>query len=700
MVKKSIEQRKVVQAFEALALREDASYDPGLVQFRRAMQNAERVLNHHRSSAEAVGIIEELNAKWPYHGKEVTLSGRIYLNDADADMNIDDYLPDAWGEKKMDEWGTFYEVEDALLVSMGLDEIEGRSKKSKGSTISFVYGFDAEDDEATFIVRPNDISHVDYPYPTYEACEAHLRHEYPELFAEINRLVRPSTYDFNRLGEVLQHLIGTFPELCSDSTLGGWAAVYINRRVKFDRESPYGFVIQGEMAVTDEDGDDEIYTLEEPFAFDATIGSIAFAETYHEGADEEFTPSVHYLVFLPSGITSSQEYVESRATIPVSSIISLESRRPVISVAEQLRTARLEKVRPMLAQLGMVRLADMSVDIENEPYEEVEEEVTNEALWRDLEVRFAAVVERVLEVRNTKFRSLEAAQVVADTIMQEMNALLHENNVLYTSALYVSGAGVGVPMVKTERTATETGQQISFSVDGDMHNPVRAVDVFGTFRSLYATVEQEDEESFVPLIYTMMGHKEDVGAIPMLAFESFPLVAATIGQIGMVRMDGTATLEIAGLERIRRKDAALRELASIHGARREKEVIGRLSQAIKQELADSMVSLRDLGIVKDVEDIMLTSRHTNEVSAALKALLGDGRQLIISGEAVSVDGEPKELSRAITACIDVVNMISHRAQDTPALVVKEFHTALTPEALQNEPPLMYMPLKNITELKY
>lgn len=687
--------------FERLALRANKRYDPGVVQFLRAMRRAESVLRAAESDTEATGLIEELNAKWPFHAQDVVLSGRIYLNENDENLEIDEYIPEAWGSKKYDRWGTFYEVEEVTLVSMGVGEVSGDSDPAQ-SSICFVFGFSEDDDEPTFSARQDDIYKSEYPYPTYEACKAHLEHEYPALFGEINRLIRPATQNFNRLNSVLQQIVNDHPEICEDPILGNWAAVYINRRIKFDKDSPYGFVIQGEISLPDEDGDDVIYEVSEPFAFDARITSIAFAQVYKGDSDDQATNVLCYMLTLPSGISTAGEYADSQAIVRAESVLSIEPRRPIVSLRDQLESGRLEAIKSAIAQTGMLRLAEIpleSIDNFGDQDAENDAEPTIQESWRELETRFGAMIDKLKQLRRQTFRNRESALEAAATLATEMNGSLNAIDVLYQTAFYARGTGVGIPSVRTTRQVEDGEERLIIQVDSNTKTPSRAMDVFGTFLALEPTVEELDEESFKPLILGMFGYQQEAPPFRMLEFESVPLVAATVSQVSMVRMDDTATVTVAGLDRIRRRDRVMKDLAKRDGIRSEKIAIARLYEAIKSEHPHEVVALRDLSLLRRFDSILRTTSRPNEVASALNAILGDGRQLLIAGQAIDREGNIHETDTTVVTCLNVALEIPNFGNAVPALIVKPYGPTLASQ-LDAAVPILYFPLRSISSLRY
>ncbi len=706
MARKSThEQRQsYTQSFEVMAIHEDKQYDPGLVQFRRAMANAERALHKDKEGIEAEGIIAELNANWPFHGQEVTLSGKIYLSDEDADLHLEEFIPDSWGTKRIDNWGTFYEVEDARLASMGVAEITGPTKASPETSVSYVYGFDIGDDEPSFIVRPGDIYKAEYPYPTYEACEAHLRHEYPELFAEINRRIRPSTYDFNRLNDTLQLLVEKYPAICMDASLGVWTSMYINRRVKFDSDSPYGFVVNGEMSVPDEDGDVETYLVDEPFGFDARIQGVAFARTANDDPNIAAEGVVEYMLILPSGIMASKEYPAAQAIVPVSSVVSIEPRRPIVSLVEQLRQAALEKVRPELARLGLSKIsasaieyAELSEDTE-EP--ELVEPISETIRLEEYEGRFATIKSRLKEIRGQRFEDIEEAELAVNALTKEMAALLAVDERIYSVLLEVYGNGVQLPTFNKGRAVGENGQQLVLSVDENLTNPSRATEVRGTYRGIKGTIEQGSDETYLPVIYMYMGYKQDEPLIPMMQFESVPIVSVTVEQSCVVRMDDTSAIKIVALERFRQRQAAMERLAALQNARHEQKVINRLSRAMSQEIPYDMIALGKMNYLRSLDHLIRTTKHPHEVFEAVKALIGDSRQVKVSGTVFSASGEHSIVDEEVMYCLDVVRSIPNNTADIPALVVRASDNVSPLANPSQQSPFLYMPIRDITQFHY
>jgi hypothetical protein len=683
--------------FDVLAMREDVHYDPGLDSFRRAMQSAERIIREDPESIEAIGIVEELNARWPFHAQEITVSGKLYL--AGDQEGIEEFIGDDWGPRKLDQWGDFYEVEDKTIISLGLIEAGVTADADSASSIVFAYGFDVEDDDPTFIARLQDVHKAEYPFSTYEASVAHLKHEYPAIFDDINRLVRPKTYDFNKLNNTLMYLIETYPSICSDTKLGAWVSMYLGRRVRFDQYSTYAFTVKGEMSLPDDDGDDETFIIDEPYLFDARILSIGFAELERLGNTSE--PIACYLLALPSGITSAGEYLASQAIVPVGSVVDLESRRPKLSVMDQIRTAQRDKIRAGIARTGLVRLADQLSDDSglNEEEEGVEAiPPTQIERWTDLQVRFASVITIVREARNVHYPTEESALVAAEELVGQINRLLHESESLYQTLLYVYGEGVQVPLVTTTTTPDQNGYTVTVHVNAEIQTPPISYETIGACESVCASGEQVDDYDFIPAVHMVLHKGHDYKKITMLTFETQPLASTSVTQSALVRLDGTSSIEVQGLNIIQRKKEILsnyNRLARERGTSEEAIVLNRLHEAIYREGQSESIPLKKINILHDVQQVMMKTSDIDSMAEALNMVIGSGRMLIISGDFLDKTGNKSSGSNCVVLCVNVAHTLPHSEERIPALVVTPTDVADTGSST-----IHYVPLNSITKMQF
>ena len=74
-----VQQNKEAKAFEAFALHTDKHYDPGIAEFHRAAVRAEQLLRDSEITVDAEELLDELNLKWPFHGQDITVAGRLYV---------------------------------------------------------------------------------------------------------------------------------------------------------------------------------------------------------------------------------------------------------------------------------------------------------------------------------------------------------------------------------------------------------------------------------------------------------------------------------------------------------------------------------------------------------------------------------------------------------------------------------------------
>ena len=695
-----VQQNKEAKAFEAFALHTDKHYDPGIAEFHRAAVRAEQLLRDSEMDADtAEGLLDELNLKWPFHGQDITVAGRLYVC-GDIE-HIEEYILEALGTRKLDKWGEYFEVEDTTLVSMGVIDASATGDDSSEPSIVYAYGLDEEDAEPTFIARLSDIHKAEYPYSTYEGCVARLKYEYPAIYADIMRLITPNVYDMNKLNNSLHYLVQTYPEICQDDRLGTWVSVFITRRANFDKHTTYTFTMEGEMMLPDDNGDETVYSIVEPYTFDAKIMSIGFGTIEREGEGDEAVAS--YLLALPSGIKSGSEHLDSQAILPVNSVITIEPRRPVLSVREQLERAQLDKVRPALAHAGLVKLADTEMPALNhdDEGEETEVPITKRERWTMLQTQLEDMISKVKQARSRNYPAAEAAQIMAQHLVNEFYTALGDfSDTLYKTLIEVGGRGVSVPSVKLDRARTESEDIITVRTDLDgMRNPGISHEVRGTLITLAASVQKLEDDTYKPAVFMSIEIGNLTRNIDIIAFEELPLAKMFTSQAALVNLDGTATVEVSGLKHANRREEILREFHKMCRAKqatREFVAIRALDKAIHRELDSMSIPLENIALLGNLHDVMRSTEHVDDVAHALNAIIGGGRMLVLNGNFIDKDGQVIVAENYVTFCVDVVHTLPFSDERMPSLVVMP--TGMPTGT--SETPMHYVPLHSITALHY
>ena len=626
------------------------------------------------------------------------MAGRLYVC-GDIE-HIEEYILEALGTRKLDHWSEYFEVEDTTLVSMGVIDASATGDDSSEASIVYAYGLDEEDAEPTIIARLGDIHRAEYPYSTYEGCVAHLKYEYPAIYTDIVRLITPNVYDMNKLNNTLHYLVQTYPEICEDDRLGTWVSVFITRRANFDKHTTYTFMMEGEMMFPDDDGDETVYSIVEPYTFDAKIMSIGFGTIERDGETDEAVAS--YLLALPSGIKSGSEYLDSQAILPVNSVITVEPRRPVLSVREQLERAQLDKVRPALARAGLMKLADVEMSA---PYQDEEDKkevpITKRERWTMLQAQLEDVISKVKKARSRDYSGIEAAHITAQHLVNEFYASLGDlSDTLHRTLIEVGGRGVSVPLVKLDRTRTESEDIITVRADLDgLRNPGISYEVRGTLITLAASVQELDDDTYKPAVFMSLDMGNLTRNIDIVAVEELPLAKMLTSQAALVNLDGTATVEVSGLKYANRREEILREFHQMCRAKqatREFVAIRAPDKAIHRELDSMSIPLDNIALLGNLHDVMRSTEHVDDVAHALNAIMGGGRMLIVNGNFIDKDGQVLEAKDYMTFCVDVVHTLPFSDERLPSLVVMP--TGMPTGT--SEVPMHYVPLHSITALQY
>lgn len=690
--------RRPIDDFDKIAMKADERYDPGLMVFRRAMHQAAEILRDNPNDTDlAEHTLDELNEQWPYHEQKVVISGKLYVSCPEDDFDEGD-IPQSWGSKKLDEWGVYYEVADQELYSFGVVDASRDSEATGVTTIVYAYGIDLEDESPVLIAREQDLTHAEYPYCTREAVEARLQLEFPEIYSFINKHIRPYTYDFTRLNDVMKLLVETFPELCTNNHLGSWASSYINTRVMFDKRFSYGFVVNGPIALANSEGKEETYRLKDPFGFEASIVSVAFGK---EEKRDVTTAHAMYFVELPLGITSREEAMSCLGVIPAQSVLSIDSRRPIRSVAEQLHEARLEALRPRVLASAKL-LLDLEDDISPEAdntEDGVESVMTSRESWEDMESRFKDAVTIVRNLEKNTFFSEEAANEAAAQCLNELAVLLYQNEKISSTMFHVAGHGVSLPKVKVHQTTKEDGVLYMVEVGSSMQQATNAHEIRGTFVSLGTSVTECDDEVYTASVFAIFGYGQERSTTPLLAVENIVSVVAAISQGCVVRLDGSASILPVRLEELRESSDALRAFFAMPGMRKEQHQIARLNAALHAELETDVIKLEKLKILRDIARSIEHPQKGAAVTDALRALLRS-RTLVIAGEFIDMEMDAVYAENKLGYCIDIVEYLPGNNEKAPALVVRLQDNKLLLLDTNDRHCLRYVPLNKIRSFKY
>jgi hypothetical protein len=202
-------------------------------------------------SSLASSVEQELNENWGYHEEVATVSGRVYL----ADPELEDIVPEGWGESNVDEGGrVFYYLDNVSLKSHGVEAIpDFADDDEQVSGVRMGYIFSIVDDafeRPIFTAYIGELSKHFYAYPTVEESAARLDRQWPEELEVVNLLLKPKKE--KALAERIAMTARQLQEcLQASEEFRDLMTIYINGRLSLDENLPYIATVKDRISYFD-----------------------------------------------------------------------------------------------------------------------------------------------------------------------------------------------------------------------------------------------------------------------------------------------------------------------------------------------------------------------------------------------------------------------------------------------------------------
>ena len=694
-------QIQISDEFNRLAANADGEYDVGLANFYQQVRSAEAEIAAGADHERIEELIENINSVWPYFGQELSVSGKIYINDNETkesphldDGSPPDFVPSTWGSLRKDSWGYYCVVENAVIISDGFEYV-GSNELDQEGYIAHAYTLEHSLDRKLFFARQHEQTGLVFPHPTLEGVTAQLETKFPALYSDVNKWVKPYTHNFNRLTKQLTFLVQKYPEICHDEQLATWLSLYLTNRVRFDSTTPYGITVRGAIEVVSESdaGDPDIYDLADPYSFDARIKAIGFSQP------DEMTDYVgnhaYYLVSIPSGISEREECESSIAYIPTTSILEITPRRPVVSVAEQLKTARLHLAEQSLGE-SAIRLN--ALKIEGDPG--VVARIAQERALQNYETSIQKFCSDMETMRAMEFATKETAYSIALTQAQKLTNIIRTHGSTVSPKFIVSGLGVQVPNISVQSESNDSSVCATIQSEAQLIRPSISIDIVGNIEDVLAGVDEKENGTYRPFVSLQLRLIDESHGIPLVRHPSGkPLAAAKITKSAIVYADNTTKIEVELLHTIRARNEAIDAVSRLKGAQKEKKLVSELREEISQEKEKELVSLNKLSLFSRLETLLASTKHQVILLDAIKGLICDERQVQVTGQAIDDSGKSLELKNHYVFSIDIL-MSTPSLPEVPCIAIRTFDNKSRYSSVSDQSPIIYLPLRNIKEFKF
>jgi len=524
--------------------------DPGIRLFDARMSETESFINE-KGGMYAPGFhsaLDGLNDEWRYHDDVATVTGRVYLADAD----IREAVPDSWPDPGVDPNGNLFYILDAVeLRSRGIvsaPQPSGTDESASPHSIKLGYGFSEPRDDLPdyqYVVYPGEAFQHVYSTPSIEAIDLRLHRDWPEAMKLVDHLILDREREVFRLPKrllVLTRRLQAELEASDDFRL--WLGEYIDARLAFDKNWPLAITLKGPVTFVDEDEDHLHIDIEQPHTEYCFEPAIAFVKKTHDDG----TTAVHAAMVAEFSHPMDEDYTDT-VIMPVTSIHTLRSTRRTLSLVEIALAKRF--------------IPDDSVEsFEAVPIPE-ESEISytpGEALppvKRQQIIRYEinTAIKEIRKARRNRFNDAEAAELASESLAAALNQKLEELQA-HTVVLRLEGGGLCMPNAGI--MIQDTQMQIQLSGEMPYQAPDASLEIFGYYNGLYSGVEEvtgEDDETYYrplpQMIFKLNQHPIRMAHAPV------SLITGDISKMALGRLDGTTIINPAQLQMVETAHSAL-----------------------------------------------------------------------------------------------------------------------------------------------
>lgn len=572
--------------FQDLVASDDEDYDRGIEIFESALANAERMLNENGGidSIMYEDTVEQLNQSWQHFEQPVTVTGRVY---ASGESSVD-LAPESWGEGNEDQIGTYFIVDSAELISLGIVDISDGQQEggvNASTLVRFAYGLnpsDLESNDVMFFAFPQDLLAAKYEYPTLEGIHSKLHHRWPKEMRAVDMLIIPGERDYDRLIRQLHQVaIRTKEAIDSSEQFHEWLTRYLYDRIEFDQHSQYCVTCFGPAWY--QGGDDEWM----PFEFTSPrVQSVFPAGLSLSKYETGIVPSIYFL--RPAASQDPESFTE-QFSVPITSIISMSSTRPTRSLFESINNPEGDEIEVTAAG----RLPE---EVDGSWRDDIFAEEVPPLREIDQLIRLDDAIKQIRNLvdmaRRTRYESEEAAVRESRILAEAISGILSEAEIgTREHLLRVEGEGVALPQADIKYGEGYFRAEIAHG--GELQPPKIDEDIQGHFDGVNIAVMQyfdKEKNEVFHLVHPQLAILvKDLRT--NLAGNNYPLMPIVTLKKGLVNLDGSAEITIPRLQQLRHQQEVLARLSLGHRNERVLKDVTRLVEAFEHETADGWTDL-------------------------------------------------------------------------------------------------------------
>jgi len=618
------------------------NFDPGLDAFNTKLGYITGQLNDWggRQSPSYNGIIAQLNDEWENLDQTAKLTGRLYM----FDTGIVELVDETWDGPHRDARGTYFVVDGAELVSLGI--VDGLAnqppEQSEDGSLSFPiqlgYGFSTEESDSDypmFYALPEDILRAEYDEPTYDAIESRLHYRWPKLLRFIDKHLKAADDDPMKTLEALRKITRRAESDCIDSAeLRDWLLKYLRNNTEFDQDNSYRVTLQGDgLMMPIQQGNGEVGDVKNFTADQAVTRNLrldAIGSRFYEGEDGRVCFEFG-LVFDEPTSRNIDEGVASKIMLPLKSILDMRSTRPVSSLWDLVTDSQQESEKE--GAVSEDKEEDDKVEFVKPETEYIHRRILEEQRLEKYQALIKDVIKRVKAARTLRYRDPKEALAESSRLSHQLAEEFLQLDLKQTDLLRVAGGA-------RKAAADLTTAPGKFHLDVDMENPIVSPKVdsdgygyIGYFDGMFAAAASfEDNDGPFWLVAPQMRLIVNQVAQPVAVADEFVYVRAMVVSAASVNLDGSADFSLPHLERLQQRKQALADAAMHEHGTKLPSRLASIDRGFMHEDPVETVTAR-AGLLRNIRAVardIIEGYHETGLEALREQLIE--RRVVVTGE--------------------------------------------------------------------
>lgn len=602
---------------------------------------------------EIADIDTDLGEAWAHESDVARVSGRIYIYDPE----IEDMVPEEWGEGRLDEHEEIYYLVDNISLRSVTAQVlpqfdnDGNLRDVK---MAYLFAFpDDEDEMPAVCAYLGELYEHGYDHPTPQEAATRLESQWPEQFARMQEWLHSGTN--TQLVQRIQFLVHELQsELSASDQFRELFECYLQSFVTLDQTLPYSITVDGSLDYFDGKANPYINQEEGEWLSFTLEGELSLLGYYPKIEMQRRADGTVYAAMIIASFNTEDGDEAEYIRLDIDTVTSFRSTRAISSLLSKAifhgnRGSIIEAVSPGGEyELNPIDTRD-EVAIEVGPQEERHVERVPDYIEHLLAVE-AAIAQAVAVVRSHRtvlFKSSEEARIAAEHMVnEEVLPLFRQLKVLNNLECTVSGQGVLMPHGAMEVTdPAAEGPLRSFTYTTNIEQTISALmpgdSYTGYLLKVIGAPDKVAAEDELDYHYrtqaALMVSVERARHIP-LAINNEPLVDITIEKRLFVPLDGSSEVKLTVLENYRETEAILKGLQSEHAASTTVELLGSLREALYNDtLENAYVEFEQTELFSEIEEPEGEATLFKGTVELLEKLLV-GRTLQINGEVVVQNG--------------------------------------------------------------